>query len=308
MQIYKLEPILDDPRFEGFGWELEGLTNEHGRTYDFKIPSLRRKWDYPEFTFQDNVNPFNDFPCCLHVPIFSRRAVSVLKDYLEANGELLSVRSKFGDYFAYQTRTLANGILNRAKTKGILLDDSKTNFFDIQKYAFFKSKIKSLTIFRIPEHPSTEFVTEKFVERVQANRLLGFHFDAVWTSESGKRPRSVIAKSKPSEKNLKQTLVIHLRISGSEPTKRERTAADRVREKIANALVLDDPDDEYLGGLAGAEIADGWLRLLLPCQNATKLHAFLQETLSRIDFKGETRVSIRMAPYWDDEADDRFVA
>ena len=107
--------------------------------------------------------------------MFSQRAVNVLRDFLEPNGELLPLTTKRGKYYAYQTLTVADGVLNVAKTRGEIL--KAPMFGDITTYSFYKSKLEGLTIFRVREHPSRVLVTTAFKERVEANGLLGFGLD-----------------------------------------------------------------------------------------------------------------------------------
>ena len=49
-----------------------------------------------------NVRRFNDYPCInLVYPAFSERAVDLLRDLLEPNGELLPVRHSVGQYYFF---------------------------------------------------------------------------------------------------------------------------------------------------------------------------------------------------------------
>ena len=314
MNIYELGSVLDDPRLEGFGWELPGLTNEHGRTYDFThfyptssdftVPSLKRRWDYPEFTFQENVNPFNDFPCCdFHVPVFSKRAVGALRPFLEDNGELLPVRSKFGDFYAFQTLTVVHGALHHAKTKGLRLKSNPSYFLDIEKYFFRSTKLKDLKVFRILENPSCVLVTQAFVDIAEANRLLGFVFKPIWP-HGAKVPKTISLKDKSLKKLTSQTLVIHLRLKGAKETPTETRKLLKLRAALSNELVLDDPQADYLGGLAGEIAADRWIMLLLACPDPRKLLKHLGPTLTSHGWSKEMRVSMRKAPYWDTTATD----
>ena len=312
MQIYRLRPILDDPRYQGFGWELPGLTNEHGRTYDFthffptsdsfKVPSLKRKWDTPTFTHQENVSPFNDFPCCdFHVPVFSQRAAEVLRNFLEPNGELLPVNAKYGTYFAYQTMTIADGVLNKSKTEGIPLDEFPQGFFDISVYSFFKTKLDEYSVFRVREKPSEILVSEEVKIQAEANRLLGFFFDPIWSSDGGAMDGIKLDK-KRSEKAQSKTLVLHLAMSDDSVTKSERAKIRRLRRKLNDDIVVRDVEEEYVGSLAGEEIEDGWIKIFMPCPEPEILLERIRNTLTSF-VAMKKRLSLRDAPYWVDAED-----
>lgn len=313
MHVYRLKPILSDPRFEGFGWDLPGITDKNGRTYDFahfyptstafKVPSLKKRWDDPSFTFQENVNPFNDFPCCdFHVPVFSRRATEALRQLLEPNGELLPVKSKFGLYYAYQTTTLASGVLDFRKSKGIRLDGNSDYFFDMSDYVFYKSKLRGLSIFRIIQHPSEILVTDIFRERIEANKLLGFNLEAVWADSNDFASASLEAKKKTFENAQAKTLVFQLQLAGNSPTKKERRSIEALREQLASTLVLKDPSEDYIGGLAGENLLDGRLELLMPCPNPKRLLKVVRSIFDGFNWGCERRVFGRNSPYWDVDA------
>lgn len=312
MNVYRLRPILRDPRFTGFGWELPGLTSENDRSYDFtyfypkntefQIPKLSQLWDYPEFTIQENVNPFNDFPCCIHVPVFSRRAVGALGIFLEKNGELLPVRSKFGDYYAYQTLTLKTDVLNRKKSDGMKLSGQPDFFYDLDRYEFYPSKLKGLSIFRIIEHPSRILVTSEFVECAIANKLLGFLFDPVWPNGED-APEPVELKAKTLEKTQAKTLLVHIPIRGKSRTTQSAELA-KTRQLLADSLVLTNPEMPYLGGLAGEIEDEAEIRILLPCNDPKKLLQHITPSLNSLPWCNEISATMWSSPYWDTEPDE----
>lgn len=131
------------------------------------------------------MRPFNDYPEIeLEVPCFSQRAVEALRALLEPNGELLPVESKFGEYFAYN-------IL--AKVEAPDLSRSKMEFFPsenrvavgVDYFAFDKSHINDLSIFRLKEKWTYTRVTDSFRKRVEHAQLNGFLFSKVWPLKRG---------------------------------------------------------------------------------------------------------------------------
>src|SRR5437899_2637605 len=97
INIYQLQPVLDDPRFEGFAYEdSPSLRGKFSLVEDF-LPDSTTGWAAPHLAriwkplkVIGRVRPFNDYPCIsLMIPAFSERAVASLRDFLEPNGELL---------------------------------------------------------------------------------------------------------------------------------------------------------------------------------------------------------------------------
>ena len=110
--IYDLHKVVDDPRYEGFA-TIDGSPSLLGRTSVYKdfFPVRRDDWSWSiepisqlwkPLNVIGRVGSYNDFPCLnMLVPVFSERAVNVLRDMLEPNGELLPLVHPAGKYYAY---------------------------------------------------------------------------------------------------------------------------------------------------------------------------------------------------------------
>jgi hypothetical protein len=221
---------------------------------------------------------------------------------LDANGELLPVKSRFGLYYAYQTTTLTSGVLNTRKSKGIRLDENADYFFDISAYEFFKSKLRGLSIFRIIEHPSEVLVSDDFRDRIEANQLLGFHLVPLWSAGKDTTADPLKMEKKAYERAQAKTLVLRLGIDRDIPTRSQRRSIDNLRERISETLVLSDPTQKYIGGLAGENVGDGYIDLLMPCPNPKQLYQALHECIDDLDWRGQKHVYGRDSPYWDVDA------
>jgi hypothetical protein len=116
-------------------------------------------------------------------PAFSGRAIDCLRDFLEPNGEILPLRPKNGDFFAYNLTTVAD-VLDLRKSE-LKWTSNRYSVIDISRYEFYKEKIGDLSIFRIREYPAGTFVTDKFVSRVVEHGLNGFDFQIVWPLPPG---------------------------------------------------------------------------------------------------------------------------
>src|SRR4051794_6989515 len=95
--LYILEPILDNPKYEGFGMGQQSSLRGKGDRYDdlaLDFDSKTGEWVVPRLAeiwkplrVVGRVRPYNDFPCLgLCYPVFSQRAVEILRDVLKPNG------------------------------------------------------------------------------------------------------------------------------------------------------------------------------------------------------------------------------
>lgn len=164
--LYQLEPITDNPKFEGFAFVREEsvrgkvIGGQSRLVWDFgpdDIKTKGRAWTVTPLTrfwtpqpVIGRVRPFNDFPCVnLTIPAFSRRAVDALRDFLEPNGELLPLVSTVAEYFAYNTTKVAD-ILDEANSQIRWLSEKHSfeQIFEIDCYQCFPERMAGLSIFR----------------------------------------------------------------------------------------------------------------------------------------------------------------
>ncbi|MCW8880585.1 MAG: hypothetical protein OQJ89_11760 [Kangiellaceae bacterium] len=199
MELYKLEVITDNPKFEGFGVEDFDEPSRIGREcFDddispaFERGEYERLWNPTRLTdcwvppkVAGEVKPYNDFPGLdLLYPAFSKRAVTVLKDLLEPNGEILPLDSDKGEYFFYNITSIQDA-LDLEHSKCDFWCDPPTTAVDIDYFAFDKQRLKNLPIFRIIEKSIFTIVSDEFVNRVKENKLNGFVFRKIWPLEKG---------------------------------------------------------------------------------------------------------------------------
>ena len=123
--------------------------------------------------------PPSDFPSLVSdVPVFSLRAVNVLKGILQENGEILPLSCAEGEYYAFNLTTSIDA-LDESKSEVKRFANS-SRIMRILKYAFLGDRLIGATIFKIPQSRATIFVTDAFLRVVIANNLLGFEFVNLW--------------------------------------------------------------------------------------------------------------------------------
>ncbi|MBI1375240.1 MAG: hypothetical protein GC159_21185 [Phycisphaera sp.] len=183
--VYVLSPILDDPRFDGFGFVDKSSIcgsydiNDDFAAWDGVANQLMPVWK-PR-TLSGVVGPHNDYPAAGSIPIFSERAVSALKDLLDANGELLRCDHPLdaGSYWAYNVTTVCDTLDLEKST----IDPRGAQ--NIRHHEFHAGRLAGNSIFKIPQSPFDVYVAQPFVNRVVAHNLEGFWFKKVWPLSHG---------------------------------------------------------------------------------------------------------------------------
>jgi hypothetical protein len=124
----------------------------------------------------------SDFPFLgLCVFVMRRRALEALRDILDAHGEILSLATDDGvELFAFNARMV--DALDEARSTLERFPDSNRIMW-IKKVAFIESAIRGLDMFRLPDRGSVTYVSQRFVDRVNAAGLVGLEFDKVWSSQ-----------------------------------------------------------------------------------------------------------------------------
>ena len=209
-----------------------------------------------------NVRLFNNYPCVnLTFPAFSQRAVDLLGDVLEANGELLPVRHKLGIYYIFNCTRLANVIdLSKSKTN--------SGVPDIGSLILNEEKLTDLVIFKDRALPVYQLCTQSFVDRVESAGLQGFIFIPVWPLPPGMTYHSeryrlckLAAQWKPNSLAsldiTGNTVVLRLCCRRKKATKEEIAAGEDVISHLEKSLY--DPDqaqpESYFGNVEGSDVA-----------------------------------------------------
>ncbi len=238
--LYKLTGMTDDPDLDGFSFvREESLRDNDWLNNDFSpsaddIKAKGRAWTVtplaPIWTPQPvigEVDPRNDYPCVDYlIPAFSRRAVDVLRDFLEPNGELLPLVNSVGEYYAYNITTVAD-VLDHDRSDIEWSPGKRVLARQIRRYECVPEKLAGLSIFRLVEEPGRTVVTQAFVDRVNQHRLNGFEFIRLWPLPPG----------------------VHWRYG--EPDRSEDHAPAPVEDASPEATGDESPDDETMDSIQG---------------------------------------------------------
>lgn len=324
-EVYVLDPITDNPMFEGFALDFLELPSVLGRGclnddmtpgYDASLSNphwtqtrLKEKWVPPHVT--GRVAAYNDFPGInLIYPAFSQRAVDALRDYLEPNGELLPLDSDVGvPYYFYNITTVVDAI-DAENSRGARFRDSGLLIYP-EYLAFHAEKLEGLSIFMDYDWPVSTLVTDVFVRRVEECGLNGFDFVKVWPFPKGVNWQLENKKHSPqrkiAEKLKQQALVLIFPLAGKRPNATEKKSINRYKDELDAQLVVRSLDAPYFGSLEGDEPVEGEMRLFLSCPDADRLVQKLQPWLDHLGWPRTYYVMKRYGKMYDENAEESVI-
>jgi hypothetical protein len=181
MKVWLLEGSLQ-------GFETLGYT-DFDRDYKWndllvETTPLTDRWGFVEICTIDEGEE-SDYPHFWDcpIPVFSKKAVHVLSDFLKGKAEALPLHHCEKSFFGIHVINAIDAIdYNQAIVRQ--LDTGLRVGYD--KYEFIQEKIVGEHIFRIFLYDRVQwkvFVSDGFKEMVESNGLVGFQFNEVWDSE-----------------------------------------------------------------------------------------------------------------------------
>ena len=180
MKIWKLSAALNDYVILE---DVKDCSLEEIRSFDGR--SKAKNWEPMEVKrSEDSINrPLSDFPGFILMPVFSDKALKVLKDLVKDNVETLRLKFDEGEYFAINITKVLN-ILDYQRAKYKTFRDGK-RIMRIEKYVFKACEdLEACHIFRLfDEKRGDPFVSDAFKKAVEENGLTGFRFELAWDSE-----------------------------------------------------------------------------------------------------------------------------
>jgi hypothetical protein len=188
-RMYQSMYLSDNTQDEQIEYQIkhDGWLHNHQPIGDAWIPVeveiVEGEEDYLPGSDQPDIGLFS-----VYAPVFSQKAVDVLADLLEGNGELLPLLCETGTYYVFNVTCKAD-ILNYQLSEfkafepwlGPALGGAEP--YDITKFVFYPDKDERLSIFKIPRRGHAHvgfFVTERFMRRVREANLKDFEFQTKW--------------------------------------------------------------------------------------------------------------------------------
>jgi hypothetical protein len=324
--IYKLEKILDNPKYEGFGMGEQPSLCGKGERYndfDWDFDEKLGQWIAPQLSATwkplrviGRVRPFNDFPClALSYPVFSQRSVDVLRDLLEPNGELLPVITSVGSYFLYNCTTVAD-IIDFQKSKLSYTNEHTVSM--IYHLEVHGNSLSGSSIFNMKKYPGMCFVTDAMARRIREAKLEGFEFRKVWPLPEHifhmlhhKHPEcrdELTAQPEAEARPIKgNAIVLRLILEEDQPSVVEQSRFEKIADELDKLLVNPRKNARYFGNLEIAEFAAGEARFFFSCPDADDLAKKLKPWVKALDWQGEKFLTKRYGEFVDAEATEVHV-
>jgi hypothetical protein len=243
----------------------------------------------------------------LVTPVFSKRAVEALGDILTRNGELLPLRTNAGEYFAYNLKTIRNALDLR---KSIIRRTNPEETASIKYFSFKNESLSDTTIFRVPENPNIELVTDVFKERVESSCLNGFNFIPVWPLPEGTDWRMEEAKRRKKNKAGKlvgESLILRLRPTKPKPSQDEKRLASDIEQSLRSTLKVSSLKERYWGSVEVAEFEEGEYRIFCSCPNADQLAEHLSDWLKSVPWENDFDIVKRYGNLFDKKAKEKRI-
>lgn len=178
MKLWLLDCDVDN--YENLTWK-NNISIDEVQTYDGREKSKNwkpfrviRMYDR-EFSNSPGLSP--------HIPVFDKKAVEVLTDFVTGNAEILELDCEDGSFYAINVTKVIDCI-NYIESEYKTFRDGK-RIMRFIKYAFDQSKIENEHLFKIVDEPLRRpFVSDAFRNRATKNNLTGFVFELAWDSEA----------------------------------------------------------------------------------------------------------------------------
>ncbi|HYK74648.1 MAG TPA: suppressor of fused domain protein [Pseudoneobacillus sp.] len=128
-------------------------------------------------------------------PIFTKKAVEVLKDLIQDSVEILPIHHDQYDGYLINIVNVLD-CLNEENTK-------MSKWGVIEKYDFIEEKVKDQHIFfaykkKTASPTLVPIVSEDFKQRVEGNELRGFRFTSIWNSNPETKKKNIYDEKNPS--------------------------------------------------------------------------------------------------------------
>lgn len=219
---------------------------------------------------------YNDYPCLnLALPVFSERAMNIVRPLFAEGGEWLPLKSSPSGYWLFNVLTVID-CLDQCRTRCERFEDEPERIMSVEQYEFNPDIISGVNIFRIPNDLMSVFVSERVVEAVSDARLSGFVFYKTWPLQPGQNYRDHRCDiSSNREIRDRHSIIIIL----TETNRNDTSVIDLVLEKIDGLLKVRRKGGRYRGRLEGSEKSRGDRRVFISTPDVDELSADLLKIL-----------------------------
>lgn len=177
MKVWILDCDVDN--YENLTWkneiDIDFIQSFNGteKKKDWKPIQVKRMYDRT-FSNTPGLSP--------HIPVFDKKAIDVLSEFLIGNAGILPLACEEGDFYVINVVKVVDCIDYEASKYKTFRDGKRIMRFT--KYAFDEKKVEGVHLFKIKDEPlKRPFVSDDFKERILDNNLTGFKFELAWDSE-----------------------------------------------------------------------------------------------------------------------------
>ena len=177
--------------------------------------------------------------------------------------------------------------------------ESSNTVADVSKYTFLSEKINRLSIFRVKENPTSIFVSNLFVSRLNEAELDGFNLKKVWSQSENSSEKTGLSKTQKRKVNLKsETLIICLnKASSSDISDKTLTS---IEDEFDKNLLSASVNDTYLGSYEGYDLVENELIFFFSCPKANLLYNELFGLISKLESMGKVTTYEKLGSLYDD--------
>lgn len=305
-EFYELKFDYADPRLAQFDFKndehsyfgneylFKDFDNVNGGKLSWQPPVLSEVWEPQEVVHANGTVPaFCDYTTIGSIPVFSRRAVAVLRDLFEPCGELLPLKAPNGDYFAFNILSVSDAFDRENGDADFAPESSKETAFGIDRFEFHEDRLDDHAVFRIREYPPMKIVDNRLVERVEQAGLVGFWFNKIWPFLPGESWEDLARKRKREHKRAgkfsdlrSQGVEIRLPIrdeaqDGDEPTEKECEEAEAIVDQLTAAIAEQTKANEgqFIAAIEAIEPGPSGVIITLVCPDAKRTFEVIKPTL-----------------------------
>lgn len=181
MRIWKLD--CDVNTYENLAWGANEFEIDLDFIHSFIGVSKEKNWIPLHLKRMHGDREFSNTPgLSAHIPVFDKKAVDVVREYLIGNAEILPIFCEDKEFFIINVTSVLDCIDYESSEYKTFRDGVRIMRF--VKYAFIEDKIKNVHLFKIKDEPVRRpFVSDAFRKKILDSDLIGFEFELVWDSD-----------------------------------------------------------------------------------------------------------------------------
>jgi len=181
VKIWKLGRDVDN--YESLAWGDNEFDIDLNYIQSFNGDSKEKNWIPIHLKRMSEDIEFSNTPgLSAHIPVFDKKAVDVVREYLIGNAEILPVLCGDKEFYIINVTNVMDCIDYELSEYKTFRDGVRIMRFI--KYVFIEDKVENVHIFKIKDESlRSPFVSDAFRQKIIDSDLTGFKFELVWDSD-----------------------------------------------------------------------------------------------------------------------------